>query len=383
MKNQLLISALMASTVITQVGCEKTDRSFSLLDQGASFQQTGSYTSRKMDILWVVDNSGSMDSSQTNLTNSFNSFISRFQTLGYDFHMAVTSTDAWRAANVSNTTSKNMLQSLRVGEINYSTNPYSWRVNSGVRIMDNTTANLSNVFLKNAMQGVNGTGDERAFSSFQQVLNYSGNSDFRRADAVLAVIIVSDEDDFSGNTSAYFVGDYADEQNSDPVVPVNTGSPWDIYHLYQDSRLYPVSNYKTYLDGLVGAGNYNVSFIGVLDTQCKASLNTSFVGRRIGRRYAELADMTGGQKASLCDNFGSSLSNIAESILSLSSTFKLGREPDTATIRVVVDGVTVNQDANNGWTYNATDFSITLHGNAVPAIGANIQIFFTPKIASN
>ena len=363
--------------------CDKTDRTFSLLDAGSSFQQSPTYTQRKLDILWVVDNSGSMESSQTNLTNSFSSFINRFQTLNYDFHMAITSTDSWRAAYVANQTSKDILRSLRVGPINFTTTPYSWLTNSGVRIMDRTTPNLANVFISNAAQGTLGSGDERAFSSFQEVLNNVTNSDFRRADAVLAIIIVSDEDDFSANTSAFVPGAYDDEVDSDPVVPVDTGSATDMFHLYNDIRLFPVSNYKTYLDGLVGAGNYSVNMIGVMDTQCKSFLNSSFGGRRIGRRYMQLADQTAGVKASLCDNFGQSLTLISDSIISLTSTFKLNREPVVATIAVKVNGVDVPQDPTNGWTYNATDWSVTFHGTAVPAAGAAVQIFFTPKSAAN
>ncbi len=380
--NQILVPVLMMSALL-MTACEKTDRSFSLLDAGSSFQQSPTFTQRKLDILWVVDNSGSMSSSQSNLTASFSNFISRFQTLNYDFHMAVTSTDAWRTAYVANQTSKDILKSLRVGPINFTTTPYSWIANSGTRVMDRTTSNLSNVFITNATQGILGSGDERAFSSFQEVLSNTVNSDFRRADAVLAIIIVSDEDDFSANTSAFVAGDYDAELDADPVTLVDTSSPTDLFHLYNDPRLLSVNSYKTFLDGLAGAGNYSVNMIGVLDTQCKASLNSSFGGRRIGRRYIQLADLTNGVKASLCDNFGQSLELISDSIISLTSTFKLGRAPVVSTIKVNVNGVEVVQDAVNGWSYNATDWSVTFHGTAVPAEGATVQIFYTPTTASN
>lgn len=379
--NKLLIPLMGFAVALT--ACDKTDRSFSLADAGSTFQQSPIVVQRKLDILWVIDNSGSMDSSQTNLTNSFSSFINRFQSLNYDFHMAVTSSDAWRANYVANNTSKQLLRSLRVGRIEFTTNPYTWATNSGVRIMDRLTPNLSNVFIMNATQGTTGTGDERAFSSFSTVLSSTDNNDFRRPDAALAVIIVSDEDDFSANTSAFVAADYDDEVNADPVVLTNTGSTTDMYDLYNDSRLDSVSSYKTYLDGLVGAGNYSVNMIGILDTQCKANLNASYGGRRIGRRYMQLADMTNGVKTSLCDNFGTSLQLISDSIISLTSTFKLGREPIPSTIQVLVNGSVIPENATNGWTYSAADWSVTFHGSAVPAQGASVQILFTPLTADN
>lgn len=392
--NKLLIPLMGIAVALT--ACEKTDRSFSLADAGSTFQQSPVVVQRKLDILWVVDNSGSMDSSQTNLTASFSSFINRFQSLNYDFKMAVISTDAWRANYVANNSNKEVLRSLRIGRLNFTTNPYTWATMScknqvekdnnactGVRIMDKDTFELSNAFVLNATQGTNGTGDERAFSSIQTVLDHTDNADFRRPDAALAIIIVSDEDDFSANTSTFIAADYDDESDAEPMIPVNTGSATDIFDLYADVRLDPVANYKTYLDSVVGAGNYSVNMIGILDTQCKADLNASYGGRRIGRRYVELADMTNGVKTSLCDNFGTSLQLISDSIISLTSTFKLGRQPIPSTIQVLVNNVIVPQDANNGWTYNDSDWTVTFHGSAVPAQGASVQILFTPLTADN
>ncbi len=383
MKTNKLLITLMGSAVLALTACEKTDRTFSLLDAGSSFQQSGAYVPRKMDILWVIDNSGSMESSQNNLTASFQTFIEKFQQKNYDFHMAVTSTDAWRAFYQSNTTNKDMLRRARPGELNYTTNPLTYKTNSGFFIMDKLTPNLSSVFLTNATQKTTGTGDERAFASMKEFLDFTGNSDFRREDAILAVIIVSDEDDFSANTSSYVAGQYDDEVNADPLVLPSSNDPANIYNLYQDTRLNSVQSYKDYLDGLVGAGNHKVHIISVLDQACKASLNTTYQGRRIGRRYIELADLTGGVKTSLCDNFGDSLQRIQESIIQLSSTFSLGREPVVDTIKVLVDGVEIANDANNGWTYDASNWSVTFHGNSIPAQGSNVQILFTPVRADN
>jgi hypothetical protein len=419
-QNKILISVMGLAALATLPACEKTDRSFSLLDDGSHFQQAASYETRKIDVLWVIDNSGSMATSQANLTANFSSFISQFQGKGYDFHMAVTGSDAWRAASQSNDISKGILASARGGAIRFRTNqtpstpdactgtqatnpsmnPLQLISDTGTAIMDAATPNLNAAFVSSATQGICGTGDERPFASIKQFLAFTGsnvpvgvigNDSFRREGAFLSVIIVSDEDDFSANTTSPIYGDYNEEApgndpNLHPLVLTapSPADPLDIYHLYNDPRLDTVQSYKDNLDSVMGStDNYSVNTIAILDTACRTTLNNNVGGRRLGRRYAALADMTNGVKASLCGDFAASLEEIAKKTLKLTAKFKLGREPDPTTIKVVVDGVTIPEDPGHGWTYNAADWSITFSDPVVPAQGANVQVFFTPLRADN
>lgn len=384
MKTNKLMISLLGLAALATTACDKTDRSFSLLDAGSTFQQSATYVVRPIDVLWVVDNSGSMDSSQTNLTTNFQSFIDGFEEKGYDFHMAVTGTDAWRAAYQGNATNKEMLNRARPGEINFQTNPLTYLQDSGVFIMDKLTPNLTQTFVTNAKQGIKGTGDERAFSSIKEFLNAPANADFRRQDAILAIIIVSDEDDFSANTSSYVAGAYYEEVNSDPLDLPPSSDPANIVNLYSDPRLDTVESYKTYLDGLVGAGNYSVNMIGILDQACKTSLNASYQGRRIGRRYMELADLSGGVQTSLCANFGESLQLISSTIVRTNGVFTLDREPVAETLKIIVNGTEVPQSATWGWTYNPATLQVTFSpDDAIPNEGDSVQILFTPVRASN
>lgn len=335
---------VLVFTSIAMIACDKTERSFSILPEEDSFNQSVDYTPRKMDILWIVDNSGSMLSSQSALTTNFQSFINRFQSLNYDFRMAVQTTDAFRGKFTGN----DSLRRVRDG---------AGSNHSGVFVMDKDTPNLSDVFLINASQGTSGSGDERAFSSFLDTLDYTGNTDFRRPDAFLAIIIVSDEDDFSATISSY------------------------IYNNYNSQYLLPVSHFKDFLDTYTGGPeNYSVNTISILngDTNCLNTLNAEVPGRRYGIRYEALADLTGGVKGSLCDNFGDTLELISDSIIELSSSFKLSREPIVESIQITVDGVTVPQDSVNGWSYEASTWTITFHGNAVPPAGAKVTIDYEP-----
>lgn len=387
MNNKLQVKALksvlftvLATCVLS--ACDKTDRSFSLMSDGTTYQQVPEVIKPRIDVLWVVDNSGSMESSQANLTNNFQSFIQDFQAKGYDFQMAVTASDAWRGNFSSNLVFRDAIKKFRRGPLYGSGSNFYYQPDSGVSIMTPTTPNLGNVFVTNAAQGTFGSGDERVFSSVKDVLdpNFTLNNGFIRPGAKLAVIIVSDEDDFSSDASPCVACDYMDEQSAH-AVDITPGHP--LYNLYNDSRLTTAASYKTFLDSRVGAGNYAVHSIAIMDNTCKTALNATSSGRRIGRRYHQLVDMTGGVKTSLCGDFAQNLNLIAQSVLELSSSFKLNREPIVETIRVYVNNALVGADANNGWTYDAQTMSVVFHGTAVPPAGATVQITFDPVAPKN
>lgn len=352
MFNQVARKAFtFASAVTLLAGCQKSTDSFTLLKDGSDYKQQATFVSKKIDILWVIDNSGSMDTSQNNLVSNFQSFITRFNQKNYDFHMSVTTTEAWeKQFNANSTKAK-----IKDGAV-LQKNPLV-ETHSGVFVMDKDTPDKSNVFATNIKQGTLGNGDERAFESFKQALLEPTNVAFRRDDAFLAVIIVSDEEDFSASTSAF-------NEN------------------YNNPNLYTVQSYVDFLDQYtntaVNGKNYSVSVISVPDDACKTQLSSDGFARKISTRLPQLADLTSGVKGSLCSNFGDTLDLISDSIIQLSAVFKLGREPQIDTIKVVVDGATVPNDATNGWTYNASDLTITFHGSSVPGADSNIQIDYYP-----
>lgn len=375
--NRKLVAGLTAALAFTMIACEKNSRSFSLLSQSQSFQQNASnFTQRKVDILWVVDNSGSMQSSQANLAASFSSFINQFQSLGIDYHMAVTTTSAYMANSYFNN-NQNSYMPNNAKFMDGTTESYGLG-HTGVFVMtpQNTTAAI---FQKNISIGIpnpasQSTGDERAFSSFVQALIDPTNvaSGFRRPDAFLSIIILSDEDDFSGNASQC---DHFDRNCASHYVGdknYNAGAPY----------LQPVSYYTGWLDTYTGGhANYSVSSIYADSASCITQLNSgaNSTSRIIAQRYPAISAATSGISESLCNNFGTTLAKISKSVLELASVFKLNLTPNVATIFIVIDGVVVQESATNGWTYDAATNSIYFHGTAVPAAGANIQVGFTPN----
>lgn len=349
-KQDVVRIALFATSLFVLSSCEKSGGSFSLSADSSQFQQSAVFVPRKLDVLFVVDNSGSMKTSQTNLAQNFPSFINYFKDRGYDFKIAVTTTDAFYGEQF-------VTESCSICLIEQTQFRASSDVSGGVpiRVIDNTTPNLETIFSANVQVGINGSGDERAFSSFKAALGSSLNVGFHRPSAYLSVIIVSDSDDFSHP-----------EFDEDPN--------------YANTALFPISTYVDYLKTFTSgapAADFSVSTIGVLDVDCKNLLNQE---KKIGNRYMELSDATGGTKNSLCNPFDSVLNNITAQIVSnVQAQFQLDRTPIVSSIRVIIDGVLVPQDAVDGWTYDATSKIVTVHGAFSPEAGSNIIINFDPE----
>ena len=398
----MLTNTKMTTTILialmSAIGCSSSERSFSILAETEIFDQEDVKLSQpKIDILWVIDGSGTMENHQTNLANNFGAFINDFIAKDFDYHMAITSTDAWlREVNYNGggcTSSPNpslspntlyrssadcdmtlatygSLTHFRDGDI-YGERNGTPGIRSGQFMISNlmTPTDVLNTFAVNAKVGVRGDGSrESGLASIRAVLrrNQDGSigyssethtqlSNFRRQDAFLAVIIVTDEDDQSR------------KQN-------NTA--------YANTNEY-VTSFKTFLDNYTGSvdGNrkYNVSSIVINDiNNCAYGLHAQATQ---AYRYVAISEATEGIVGNICStDFSTELLNISKQIVQLSTRFQLNREPLENTIRVVVDNQTVPQDSQNGWTYISENgfYFIEFHGTAVPKSGAQIAVNFDP-----
>ncbi len=154
----------------------------------------------KVDVLFVIDNSGSMLDEQQNLVNSFPDFVSEMQAKLVDtdsYHVGVVTSDA----NAYNTPGCNMHGALvtRTGgtdSSNQTCAPYA----SGKNYMDETDQ-LGQKFACAGQVGTMGDGDEEPMYALGQALspglNGGGacNDGFIRPDALLVVVVITDEED--------------------------------------------------------------------------------------------------------------------------------------------------------------------------------------------
>jgi len=132
----------------------------------------------QVDVLFVVDNSGSMGDDQVLLTDSFPAFMNFFLGLEeVDYHVGVVSTDMYAS---------DMQGQLREVE--------------GRRWIDPTVFDPIPMFEMMALMGTNGSGDEMGRAAAHAALDThrnGWNKGFYRDSALLSVIVISDEDDWS------------------------------------------------------------------------------------------------------------------------------------------------------------------------------------------
>jgi hypothetical protein len=354
-------AVMVAAASLALSACSKTT-TFSLLADSQNFQQAAETVNNKIDILWVVDNSGSMDSLQANLNRNFSSFINNFQSKGFDFQLGVTTSDAYLGGtNFYNDLGRSM---LRDGATINSVSKHT-----GFPILTPATPDLLSAFITNATQGSAGSGDERVFSSLVEALNNPRNHSFHRPGAFTAVIILSDEDDFSDAIGTTQANARAEGGGHDQD--------------YSNTNLMKTDELVSYLDAMTAstAKNrmYNVSAITVADQACQTAHAKDSTSAIIGKRYIELATKTNGVIGSVCDaSYASSLNFIQQRIVELTTLFKLAKVPNASTLKVLVNGVQVASDATNGWTYNSDANAIAFHGSAVPSASAAINVSFDP-----
>lgn len=351
-------------TTLFLANCGGNSPSFSLLADSDSFNQSTGIVNDKIDILWVVDNSGSMQSSQDNLGREFNSFIGQFAAKSFNYKMAFTTTDAYRGRPEFRNNTKCIEFRDRILDWNCAN--VSGKTASGYKVLTPTlpgAALLESVFVHNSNTGIWGGGDERAFQSFKEVLSHPVNSayNFLRLDSFMAIVIVSDENDTSWDgTSA-----------KSPLNPT-------------DPALHPIQSYVDYLDTLTGTTGarrrYSVNAITIMDDACLSTLNAQTPGRSKGTRYMDLANSTGGMSSSLCGNFSESLQDLSDSILSAATQFRLSRLPIENTIVVTINGAVMQRDTGTGgWQYIAESNSIKFIGQAyIPPQGSSIKVDYDP-----
>lgn len=134
-----------------------------------------------VDVLWVIDNSCSMSEEQAALATNFPRFMNFFADSGLDYHVGVVSTD------MSDFNQRGKL--LR--------DP-----STGLKVIDSTVQNPVPVFQGMATLGTNGDADEKGRAAAYTALVTRGSTDnagFFRSDAFLSIIVVSDENDYSGD----------------------------------------------------------------------------------------------------------------------------------------------------------------------------------------
>ncbi|HYV50099.1 MAG TPA: VWA domain-containing protein [Myxococcaceae bacterium] len=277
----------------------------------------------RVDILWVIDDSGSMANQRQTLGSNFRRFFDRLVQLQVNFQIGVISTNSSDGGFIRGTT----------------------------RIITNNTPNPEDVFIDNTTFPASRARWEMGLRMMQIALSppviNNQNAGLLRPDAALAVIVVSDEDDGSIGEAGY---------------------------------------YARFLRGAKGKGNESLAsfsaIAGTLPFGCTPPGEEIYWGSEADPafRYSEVQLQTGGIFGSICDaTFENTLIQIAEALNTLRRTFPLSVDPDPSTIQVTVNGAVVPKDPFLGWQYQADTRTVTFLGTYIPPPGASIVIKYAVK----
>lgn len=290
-------------------------------DSAANAQNVETFASSGpgvIDVLLIVDDSGSMSEEQARLSAAAPALLARGDAAGADYHVGVTTTDPGPVPFPIGT--------LR-GTPRYVTSV------SASRVADLTAA---------VNQGINGSGTEEGLAAAaaavtDATLLAGTNAGFLRPNAELAVVILSDEEDFSVGTVLSYVQAMANR---------SVGIPGSL-------RIFGITGGTT---GCTSPG-------GTADP---------------GLRYEEAATQTGGFTRSICEADYTAITNeIADAIfLGSRAIYPLASRPAPGSVEVRVNGTLL--PATNGavvnWGLDYQAAQLVFVGGNGPAAGATVEV---------
>lgn len=283
-----------------------------------------------VDILFVIDDSGSMGTHQKNLAANISGFVSQFLTnSSLDYHIGVitSSTDlggGWTA-------NKN---GILIGNPAY---------------IDNSTVNALSLLTQRMVVGTDGSGYERFFTPVQMALtnpNLSGpNKGFYRPNAYLALVFITDAED-------------------------------------QSSEL-PTADFIDFLKDLKPGRPDKILSYGVIVPSAAPSGSCERDDYLTPVRIEEYLTAFNGQSFGLCDPaYGQKLSDMGKNLADkVSRLLLLGRKPKVDTIKVVFGTQVILRDPDTGWLYDDSRVAITFGPHLVwtqQPQGTQIQVSFKP-----
>lgn len=315
-----------------------------------SQQFTQAEGNSQVDILWVIDNSGSMSEEQSNLAAGAASFFQLLQPAGLDYHLGVVTTET-------------------------SSLGYCWELSQlsdqSARFITAQTANAETEWGFISQPGLIGGTETGFFCAEQAYLDPTAtNTGFDRAEAPDIVVFVSDEpenESFLGATPV-------DATTADPAY---VAQGLDHYLAYFQAK--PVTAFA-----IVGTGTLPRP---TLQDPTPSDPNSSCSGEGGsaggGANYGEAASQTGGSRASICSPFATwetTFQEVVEAASGLASLFTLDFVPISNTVNVQVNGTAVTRDTShqNGFDvlFRSDSASIAFYGDAIPQDNDTITVSY-------
>lgn len=252
------------------------------------------------DIIFFVDQSCSMDDDARNLATNFSNFITQLSTYTTNWHVMVVNDD--NGCSTSGT-------------------------------LKSTTTDYEGKFTTAASQG-GGIWTEAGLTvtaaAVEKTDSGDCNENFLRTDALLHIVMVSDEPEQSLNSWSSYVSQVQAKKGDASLVKFSAI-----------------------------AGDY--------PSGCSSSGNSA----EYGRGYYEAVADTGGLFLSICSNWATNVSALADASIT-ETTFALSHTPDASTIVVEVNGA-----VERHWTYDSASNAVVLDDGSAAEGGDTIAITYS------
>lgn len=302
-----------------------SNQNFDLPQEQVAFGQVVTYNN-KVDILLMMDNSSSMQQYQDRFALQVPGMLEKLDQLKLDYHIGVTTSDM-RSGGTGG---------LLVGSPNF---------------VSRSTPNMISILQNRVRVGQSGSDLERGLQSIRELLSpnsLQGSAQgFFRDDALLVLIFLTNEDDYSSGSVSSYV---------------------EFFNLLKP----PMKGNQP---------SWIANFIGVVSIDADCRTTADF--KEAGLRYMALADASGGRKESICrSSLDQAIGNIRARIVEVMTDFYLNRKPVIETIKVYVNNREVPRDAVNGWSYDPEKNMIRFNGSSVPTSDAQIVVDFKPAEAT-
>lgn len=333
--------------------CNPFNREIFLLEDPQIDSFVQNEVSGKVDILWVVDNSPSMETSQNNLAKNLSSFINQFIDADtdelLDFQMAVVTTDFLQDNG-------KFVQQTILHQQN------------ALEDRDQFMTAFEDLLLV----GTAGMGLECDLMSMLQAVERSENQEFFRDDAILVVNILSDEADMSEYFRDQMEELIRNNQDRGEMPGDDYESFFELTEYFAPSQSMENQPVKYFVEELKRfKQGRRVMINSIVNTSKYAGLGGLF-GGVYGKQQIEASQLTNGLVADLSQDFASTLSNMGENISKLASSFALSRKADGDDRMMVL----VNGEEILDWIYNPEYQTLEFVDGYVPPSGADIEIHY-------
>ncbi len=363
LERSMRLSALLVGLLLLQA-CVR-EKLVATLPPDVRVDTYSQQSASKIDVLWVVDNSGSRAARQENLAKNFQAFIEVFTKGSVDYRLAVTTTDIFKergrfvgTPKIISPQTPNAIASFGNNvKVGISGSPYEAGLEAGRLAID--TQRATNAAALDACKRACPSNQNTCVGDCDIKTKY----EFLRDDAYLYVIFVTDEEDESS----------------------------------EDVRFY----YR-YFETAKGIGNDGT----VTTAAIMGDVGGNSCAATPGVRYKGLSDLTGGEVGSICDtNFATTLRKLAANAVGLKRKFALQVAPNLQTLEVrlrypcnvAADVVapcakvdrtlctdnpaesmnlvcTPKQGGADGWAYEMANNVVYFSGESVPGLNAQIEL---------